>query len=100
MSGLIRTGTSVQKSVAIPNAGAGLTWQHNRGVNALAVRCYLASTGAVEPLTVTQPDANSIKVVHAGGATCHLMVDWDVPSLVKNSIQGAHGTTPASNGFV
>ena len=99
MSGLIRTGTSVQKGLVLA-AGVAKVWQHNRGRKALAVRAYAVGTGQYEVVTVVQSDTNNISVSSAGGATVNLFVDWDTPSIVNNSITGSYGAVAASIGFV
>jgi len=99
MSGLIKAGTSVQKSLVLA-AATPKTWQHNRGTKALAVRAFNAATGQVEVVTVAQATANQITLTSAGGATVNVFVDWDVPSIVANSLNGVKGAVAATNGFV
>ena len=100
MSGLTRTGTSVSKSLVFAGAGAK-TWQHNRGVKALAVEVFVASSGARSTVTVpTQPDVNSIVLTASGAETVNVLVCWDVPTTVANSLRGVKGVVAASNGFV
>lgn len=99
MAGVIKTGTSVQKSLTLA-AGVAKVWQHNRGVKALAVRAYAAATGQVEVVTVVQSDANNISITSAGGAVVNVFIDWDVPTIVANSLRGMKGSVAATVGFV
>jgi len=99
MSGLIRAGTTVQKGLAL-STGVQKKWQHNRGKNPLAVRVYTASTGVSLALSIALPDLNSITLDIGSNVTVNVFVDWDVPTIVANSLNGVHGTTPPTNGFV
>lgn len=103
MSGIIKTGTSVQKGVQLV-ATVAKVWQHNRGVKPLRVDVINAASGSpVAPadLTVLLPDLNSISVKStAGVASVNIFVDWDVTSPNANSIAGLPGAVAPSNGFV
>ena len=93
MSGVIKTGTSVQKSLSLGAPGV-YTWNHNRGQKALAVRVYRASSGAsVADPVVSQGDENSITLTYTGPSptTVNVFVDWDVITLAANSLQPNDG---------
>ena len=108
MSGQVRDGTAVQKSISITNDRI-FAWEHNRGENPLAVRCYDAATGALVPppgvvanLAITLPTLNRIEIANSGvsPAVLNVFVDWDVPTLIGNSLQGKPGAVTPTFGFV
>lgn len=102
MAGIIKSGTSVEKSLLLPSAK---TWQHNRGVKPLRVTVVNSVDGqplGAAQVAVTLPTDNAITLTPASalGAPIHVFVDWDITSLNLNSLEGAYGTVPPSYGFV
>ena len=109
MAGPNRNGIAVQKSLVLA-AGVAQTWQHNRGVKALAVQGFNAVTGLLEVLVITQTSANVISVTSAVGATVNMFVTFGgsptlagpggVNTLTDNSLHGLPGAIAPSTGFV
>lgn len=99
MSGIISTGTSVQKGVTITTTKK---WQHNKGVKPLRVSVIKASNGTLDTAATVVCTNDYITVVDAAlsADTANIFVDWDVTTLNASSLAGLPGSTSPSNGFV